>query len=828
VIARMLGRRHRAIARTTLCVVAFATAGASLHAQQVRPAPTDTAPSAAVQTPPSQPTAVPAPDIGFAAGRTIVAVRALSLELARQPQIVEIERALPRTTKDIAALRDATDVTPLSVQPLADLEDLESRWSDVAATVDRWQDRLRRRADALVARRDSLGAMRRVWVLTRDSAEAQQLPPALRGRVADVLREIDQVDSTLRERLDAVLTVQSRVADLGLEVARVSAEVGRARAEAARRLLVPERPPLWRELFGERPDSAGASPGVRQLAQARASAAASYLRGRLGNLAVLAAVFLVVTGVVVALGRRGRALGVDMSELTPLLRRPASTGLLVTVLLKALLMPGGPALVINGTVLLALLPLARLVPGTAPGAWRRPMTATLAVMVLVLITRVVETHPLLERFSLLAVSLLAFMGAMFLRRSGPPPAEAVRYGWAVHVLVTIAAVLLAAAVLLNVAGFVSLSGLLLSGVAYSGTAAVAFFVGARAGVGMIRALIRWGLARALSAARTHQEDLLRRATRLIRVIALTGWVWATLRAFRIGGVLDAVRSMLTARLRVGVVSVSLWDVLLFGLVLWVTVLVSRAVRFVLDEDVLPPLALPRGVPGTVSTLVYYLLLTLGFVFAVGAVGLDLSRLTLLAGAFGIGIGFGLQNIVNNFVSGLILKFERPIAVGDVIELDTMMGTTQRIGIRSSTIRTFAGAEVIVPNADLVAGRVVNWTLSDRRRRIEIAVGVSYGSDPRRVLELLAAVAGEHPKVLDDPAPTVLFKRFGDSALEFELRCWTGDFDQWVLVSSEVTTAIHAALKGAGIEIPFPQRDLHLRTVAPAAAASLSDRERPPG
>jgi small-conductance mechanosensitive channel len=191
------------------------------------------------------------------------------------------------------------------------------------------------------------------------------------------------------------------------------------------------------------------------------------------------------------------------------------------------------------------------------------------------------------------------------------------------------------------------------------------------------------------------------------------------------------------------------------------------------------------------------------------------------GAFGVGIGFGLQNVVNNFVSGLILLYERPIQVGDVLQVGALQGRVRRIGIRSSTLSTFDGAEVIVPNANLIATDVVNWTLSDRIRRVDIAVGASYGSDPREVLAVLDRVARAHAEVLASPEPTALFVGFGESALAFELRFWTPEYDAWIRVGSEVRTAIFAAFKDAGIEIPFPQRDLHVKSVAMAAGRALT-------
>src|SRR5262249_55019901 len=152
-------------------------------------------------------------------------------------------------------------------------------------------------------------------------------------------------------------------------------------------------------------------------------------------------------------------------------------------------------------------------------------------------------------------------------------------------------------------------------------------------------------------------------------------------------------------------------------------------------------------------------------------GISLSRFTLLAGALGVGLGFGLQNIVSNFVAGLILLFERPIQVGDVVDVGSLVGAVARIGMRSSTVRTAEGAEVIVPNGDLIPKSSTTWTLSDRRRRVEIRVGVAYGTDPEKVIALLLEAAGDHPEALADPAPAAYFIGFGDSSLDFVLQVW---------------------------------------------------------
>ena len=177
------------------------------------------------------------------------------------------------------------------------------------------------------------------------------------------------------------------------------------------------------------------------------------------------------------------------------------------------------------------------------------------------------------------------------------------------------------------------------------------------------------------------------------------------------------------------------------------------------------------------------------------------------------------------MSGLILLFERPVQVGDTVQLADVWGSIRNIGIRASVIRSFDGADVILPNASLISGQVTNWTYADKLRRMEIDVGVEYGTPARRVIDLLVEVAKANPKVLADPEPRAFFTAFGDSSLDFKLRAWVDNFDDGYPTRSDLSVAVQEALDQAGIGVPFPQRDLHLVSASPKAAASL-DSERP--
>ncbi len=275
---------------------------------------------------------------------------------------------------------------------------------------------------------------------------------------------------------------------------------------------------------------------------------------------------------------------------------------------------------------------------------------------------------------------------------------------------------------------------------------------------------------------------------------------------------EALSTLLSYEYTIGGFSISVYMVSMVILVLYLTNLVSWVLQALADAHYMTPRKIDYGVQAALKRLLHYTLFTIGFFIAVSMASLDLQKFTIIAGALGVGIGFGLQNIVNNFVSGLILLFERPVKVGDTINIDDQWGTITRIGMRSTVFETLDRSEIIVPNSDLISQKVTNWTFTTNISRIVLTVGVAYGSPLDKVLEILTRVAQEHLEILKDPEPSAIFTGFGESSIDFELRVWISDINKRLKVKSELGQAVDRHFREEGITIPFPQRDLHLRSI----------------
>lgn len=257
-------------------------------------------------------------------------------------------------------------------------------------------------------------------------------------------------------------------------------------------------------------------------------------------------------------------------------------------------------------------------------------------------------------------------------------------------------------------------------------------------------------------------------------------------------------------------SVTIVSFFYFIVVIIVSILISRLFTRFLKRNVYSQTDIKQGAQYTLSRLIRYVIVTGGALVGLQMVGFDLSVLAVFGGLFGVGIGFGLQNIFSNFASGIILLLERPIEVGDIVEIDGLLGEVKEIRFRVAIVSTFDNESIIVPNSDLVSNRVTNWSYGgDTTVRLRIPIGVGYGTDVEKVKSILLDIAEQNDKVLEEPEPQVFFKEHGDSALNFELRTWIETPLDRIPVRDYVRTQIDKRFNRENIEIPFPQQDVHI-------------------
>jgi potassium efflux system protein len=768
---------------------------------------------------------VPIPEVATRSESLRLSLREAVARLAKSPKIVSIEADLPAVEESVRQKLEETETLLAGSPSLEHLADGQRAWVSKGRELSAWRESLAKHAAFVEAELEAFREARGLWERTlaraRESAAPVDVVAAIQANL-DAIAGARKLASTARRE---ILTLLNDVAQQELRASEAASAISSAREMIRARIFEPDSAPLWVALASPATsssvwDEVGAS------IRTEASDVVGFIETRRRALLPVALAFGAALGFALfarARLQRGQP-GRRLSGSAQLFERPYSIAAIAAFLAGVAALPAAPALATRVLGSFLVVPVLRVVNPLVHEAFR-PILYVLTVFYLVDRVRdFADGVPVLERSIFFAQTV---GGAAFLlwlldpRRLSSFPADGERPPSALRVVIRVATGLLGGSALANLLGYTTFARVLGEGVLYTAYLSVLFYAAFR--VGMTAVLMAFSSSRARSSRLVQsQGELLLRGSRFVLVAGL-GFFWArnVLDAFAIRErVVRALGAGLTTPFSFGTISLSLGDVLGFGATIVAAILLSRVLRVLLNDDVLPRFSLGRGVANAIASSVQYAVLLLGFFLALGAAGVDFSRFALLAGAFGVGIGFGLQNVVNNFVSGLILLFERPIQVGDTVEVGGLLGEVKQIGIRASTVRTFQGAEVIVPNGNLISAEVINWTLSDHHRRVELPVGVAYGNRPARVIEVLEGVVSREPRVLRSPEPLVLFRGFGESSLDFEVRFWAPDYTTSLQLASDVASSIHDALGEAGIEIPFPQRDLHLKSVDGSAMGQL--------
>jgi len=797
--------RRAALILIALLLLCFAFGA---RAQDASPSPT--APPSA--TPTAAPTAVPLPDIVSASDSASEGLNEIQSELSSNKTLDNVTRELVATTQEIDARELETRRILRPGVPLETLGDFATRWQTLADQLTAAGRQLTDRAAALDRELTRMSASRTTWKATLELAGKSNAPPEVVQRINQVLQGIDTTEEMLQKRRAAVLSLQTRVAEQAQRANSALRSIKSAQSAAVNRLWLQDSPPIWSpEVRTAAAQSLGREGQVSLGAQA--AQVRKYLEREWTKMIYVALLFIAFVVVMLRVKRQvARWTDKDraLDRTNRVLQMPFSTASLLTIISARVILHDAPRAVWLILATLALIPIVLLL--------RRlidrhlfPIVNALVVFYFVAQLRVLAASiPVLSRIILLLetvgglIFLIWFIRAR--RRSGPRTTS----NKTAHVAGSIAVAGFGAIIVADLLGYVALANYLSVAILASAYFAVALYAAAR----ILEGLVFFGLqTRPLAslAIVQRQQSLLRsRIARLIGMAAIVTWVLLSLSAFSLREVvISRTTALLNTKFGVGSVNFSLGAIVAFILTIWITLLLSRCLRFFLKEEVYARFHLARGPAYAVSTLVHYVVLLVGFYIAIAALGADMTKFAILAGAFGVGAGFGLQNIFNNFFSGLILLFERPVQVGDLIQVGDQTGVVRRIGIRASIIALDDKSQLIIPNGQLISEKVTNRTFSSLQKRMELTIRTAYGENPEQVMGLLVKTAAAHPNVTQDPPPDAVLKQFGEDALVFVLGFTTENVARFPFVQSDVAVAVNAALREAGIEIPVPQRIVHL-------------------
>ena len=769
-------------------------------------------------TPPPSPTATPAAtavalaDIVSASDSASERLNEIQSEVSSNKIVDNVTRELAATTKEIDARELETRHILRPGVPLETLGEFETGWQKLADQLTAFSRQLTDRATALDRQVAQMSVTRTTWNGTLQFARQSDAPSEVTQRITLFLQGVDATEKMLQNGRAAVLSLQTRVAEQTQRANAALHSIRLAQSAAVNRLWSQDSPPIWSpEVRTAAAQSLGRDSQVSLGAQA--TQVRNYIEREWTKLIYVALLFIAFVVVMLRVKRQvARWTDKDraLDRTNRVLQLPFSTAALLTIVAARLILYDAPrgVWVILGT--LALIPIVVVLRSLIDGHLF-PLVNALVVFYFVAQLRVLAAPiPALARIILLLemvgglIFLIWFVRAR--RRAGPRTTS----NKTARVASSIALAGFGAIIVTNSLGYVALANYLSVGILAAAYLAVALYAAARVLEGLVLFALRTRPLASLDMVQRHQALLHRRLTRLIRIAAIITWVLLSLSAFSLReAVISRTMTLLNADIGGGWVHISLGAVVAFVLTIWITLLLSRFLRFLLKEEVYGRFHLARGSAYAVSTLVHYVVLLIGFYIAIAALGADMTKFAILAGAFGVGAGFGLQNIFNNFFSGLILLFERPVQVGDLIQVGDQTGVVRRIGIRASIIALDDKSQLIIPNGQLISEKVTNRTVSSLQKRMELTIRTAYRENPEQVITLLIKTAAAHPSVTRDPAPDAVLKQFAEDALVFVLGFTTEEVARFPFVQSDVAVAVNAALRGAGIEIPVPQRIVHL-------------------
>ena len=767
---------------------------------------------------PEKPEGIPITEVTDHAQKMHIALNKTRTNLERIPAIIKIENQLPVFLYSLKRLRSDLLYQPIERMPRRKLRQLIYEWDLRLNKLNTWDDMLSQRSKSCEENVRQLEEMIVLWQITSEKAIAEEAPAVIQGRIKSNLDEIKVVKTRLFKRIEVLLTLRDRISDDQLEVTKLIGLIENAESEFGKHFFVRDSLPLWESIQAGKDNMNFGSQILDSFSdffQDNKAFVYAYHVHFYVHMFIFAAL-LVLMFYLYYRNKHDQLLVEDDKTLKSsvfFVLYPFSAALLIALFLASVIYPTQHVEFRELVLLLMLIPIARIVPDIIPSELRKPLYFLVGLCVLDFLENIVEQHVFQQRlglllFTIIAISLLAF----WLRPGSPIYQTKSRFSYKIAVWMgPLTLIILLVSLVTNVIGSLSMSHKLVRGTVECVLVTVTIYVVMQVFNGLVILLIRRRSAKALRLVQTYAKQMEQRAILCIRFAAIFFWLRGILWIFGFyQPVLDWLSIHLTETWAFGTVEISIGAIFSFFIILVITFVLARLVRLFLDLEIFPRLRLPRGIPSAISMVIGYTIIGFGFFLAISTAGVDLERFGLLAGAMGVGLGFGLRNIIENYFSGLILVFTRPIQVGDTIEIDDVMGNVKQIGIRSSTIMTFDDCEVIVPNSDIISNRVSNWTLSNQQRRIKLPVKVAYGNEPDRVLELLNKAVREHKGVLEFPEPFATFNGFGDNYLDFTLYYWISD--NILKYKSEVALGVHNIIKEAGIDTPRPKGDFNLKII----------------
>jgi len=749
-------------------------------------------------------------DIPTQAINTLSELKTVKEAIKEKKEIQEMQSLVKPYVDSLAQFLDSSNYQDFTKKKVRDLQKMQSEIAIYLKQLEEWDTALKARIKVYDKNSVFLKDYSSLWSETHMNSVKKDAPEAILKHITSVIVEVEILSNNVKSRYDKTLINSQVVSTNILKLNEISTSLKKEEELRKTNIFVKNEPSLF-ELLSSRDFSfLEYFATTIKTAEGKYSENIAYIQTN----EALIYNFLISTFFIALfiayfyylyknhkLFVRGDSYGKKAFQF---LRAPGSILLILALLSSNVIFDNRPQAFIDAILLLAIPPVIRILHISMHKEIHKYFYSFIAIYLLYLIDKNSISYELESRVIMIIFHSLFLVYIVKILKDGI--LKSIKYPYmvkfATYIFVTYL-LLLITAIGSDIYGSVLLSNRISEGIFTTFYASLIFYTVYLVLTGYVVIMLRRRMSSASNMLDIYARRIEKTTTILIKIWMFSWWI---LIVAKITGAYPYITKLrddfLALSWQLSSMTISVQSIFDFSLIVIATWLIARVTRTILEIEVFSRFTLPRGFPTAVLTTLNYIIIISGTIIAFSSLGVSAQQFALIFGALGVGIGFGLRNIIANFVSGIIMVFERPVQIGDTIEVDGTMGGVQSIGARSSVIKTFDGSEVIIPNADFIAKEIVNWTLSNEHRRKTLEFKVALGSDIDEVLEIMKDATLNHPDVLKDPEPLATFKGFDEYYLRFKLYYWLAD--NLIVAQSDIAIEVYRRLQKSGVDMPIPK------------------------
>ena len=725
----------------------------------------------------------------------------------------EMHGAIDPYADTISLLLKNPNYQNISNQNVRELQKMQSELAVYLKQLEEWESVLKPSIGIYDKNREILKNYSTLWRQTHINAVNENAPDAILEHIASVITDVEALKNSLKTQYDQTLTDSQTVSTKILTLKEADATLHESEVLVKNQVFYQDKASLF-TLYSQKKFSFSAylSSIVKIIVEKYNEVKGYFLiqTDLLLHFFIATLLSMVFVGYFNYLYRKRKLFVRDESlhkKMFFFIGRPFATFFILFILITAMIFPDKPTSLVEMMLVFLTIPVIRILQTIVKKERYRYIYIIFALFTMYLIEKNSIEYELESRIFMLFINIALFItiGSILIKKV----LYSIDYNFITKMgnyLLALFLLLLLVAGIANLYGGVLLSSRIIDGVLSTIYTAMIFYVIYTILIAYVVIILRRRISTASHMLDRYSKNIENTTKLLIKIWMFSWWFLIVVKEVGIYPYLVTFKDdILALSWQISQTTISVQSIFDFIFIVVATWVLATLIRTVLEVEIFARFTFPRGVPTAITTVLNYIIIISGTIIAFSSLGVSAQQFALIFGALGVGIGFGLRNIIANFVSGIIMVFERPVQIGDIIEVDKTMGEVQSIGSRASTLKTFDGSEVIIPNADFIAKEITNWTLSDKHRRKVLDFKVDFDSDIELILKIMKDVASSHPDVLEDPGPLATFQGFGEYYLEFKLYFWLSE--NLIVAPSDIAIGIYKALKEAGIKMPVQKTQL---------------------